>query len=273
VKTLSFVKLDSCVLGEFNPLKAVSAAPLFTFSVGAHKIVVSNHMFMITLATVILVVLLFASLRSPKIIPKGIQNLIEMICVYLREQMARPVLGEHTDQFICFIWTIFFFVLSLNLLAMIPLDMIIYLVSGKPNHLSGDATANIWITGGLAIITFFTVHIAGIRKQGLWHYIANFAPKVPLLLVPFVYFLEVIGSFVRPFALAVRLFANMLAGHTLLAALLGLILIFKNYGVAFVSVTAIVAISFLELFVAFLQAYIFAFLSTVYISFSVSQEH
>ena len=105
--TLSSPILDSCVLGEFNPLKTVRAAPLFTFSAGTHEIVVSNHMFMITLATVILLLLLFASLRSPKLIPKGIQNLIEMICVYLREQMARPVLGESTDQFICFIWTIF----------------------------------------------------------------------------------------------------------------------------------------------------------------------
>jgi F-type H+-transporting ATPase subunit a len=273
VQTASFIKLDSCVLGEFDPLKAVLASPLFTFSVGTHKIIVSNHMFMITLATVILLLLMFASLRSPKLIPKGIQNLIEMICVYLREQMARPLLGEHTDQFICFIWTIFFFVLSLNLLAMVPLDMIIYLVSGRSNHLGGDATANIWVTGGLAAVAFFATHIAGIKKQGLRHYIANFAPKVPLLLLPFVYFLEIISALVRPFAMAVRLFANMLAGHTLLAAFLGLILVFKNYGVALVSVTAIVAVSFLELFIAFLQAYIFAFLSAIYISFSVSQEH
>ena len=92
---MSFIKLDSCVLSEFNPLKTVSAVPLFTFSVGTHKIVVSNHMFMITLASVLLVLLLFASLRSPKLIPKGIQNLIEMVCVYLREQMARPILGEY----------------------------------------------------------------------------------------------------------------------------------------------------------------------------------
>jgi F-type H+-transporting ATPase subunit a len=270
---LNFIKLYNCVLGEFNPIEPVLPVPLFTFSAGGYKIVVSNHMFIITLATVVLLLLLSVAMRSPRLIPKGLQNLIELICVYLREQMARPVLGEYTDQFICFIWTIFFFILTLNLLAMVPLDMIIYLITGRHNHLAGAATANIWITGGLAIVSFFVIHIAGIKKQGLWHYIVNFAPKAPWPMVPIVYSLEIISAFVRPFALAIRLFANMLAGHTILAAFLGLILVFKNYGVAFASITATVAMSFLELLIAFIQAYVFTFLSTVFISFSISQEH
>jgi F-type H+-transporting ATPase subunit a len=92
-------------------------------------------------------------------------------------------------------------------------------------------------------------------------------------LIPIIYLLEIITAFVRPFALAIRLFANMLAGHMVLATFIGLILIFKNYGVAFASIIASVAISFLELLVAFIQAYIFAFLSTLFISFSITQEH
>jgi len=261
------------ILAEFNPLKPVMPVPLFTFSLGHYNIVVSNHMFMVTVATVALLLLLSVAMRPKRIAPKGIQNLIESVCAFLRDRMARPVLGDFTDQFISFIWTIFFFILSLNLLAMVPLNSIIYLVTGKPNHLAGSATANIWITAGLATITFFVTHIAGIRKQGLWHYIVNFAPRVPWPMIPIIYLLEIITAFVRPFALAIRLFANMLAGHMVLATFMGLILVFKSYGAAFVSITATVAISFLELLIAFVQAYIFTFLSTLFISFSIAPEH
>lgn len=263
----------NAILAEFNPLIPIMPVPLFSFSVGHYNIVVSNHMFMITLAAVILVPLMSVAAYPKRSVPKGIQNLIESVCVYLREQMARPILGEHTDQFICFVWTIFFFILGLNLLAMIPIEMIIYLITGKPNHFGGPATANIWITGGLAATTFFAVHIAGIRKQGLWHYLVNLAPPVPWPILPVIYFLEIVTAFVRPFALAVRLFANMLAGHMLMATLLGLILVFKSYSIAFASTGAMAVMSLLELLVAFLQAYIFAFLSTLFISFSISQEH
>ena len=267
--------LSSCkyVIGELNPLAPVTSRALFSFHMGGWKVVVSNHMFMVGLSVVVLLAVLWTGMRKSRLVPKGIQNFVELICVYLRDQMARPVLGGHTDQFICFIWTIFFFILSLNLLSMVPLEMIIYLITGKPNHFGGAATANIWVTGGLAMVTFFVTHIAGIKEQGFRRYVVNFAPKVPLPMIPLIYALELITAFVRPFALAIRLFANMLAGHTLLAVLLGLILVFKNYGVALASISAVVMVSFLELFVAFLQAYIFAFLTTLFISFSITTEH
>ena len=260
-------------LAEFNPLKPVIPVPLFTFSLGRYSIIVSNHMFMVTVASAVLLILVSVAMRSKGLVPKGAQNLVESICVFLRDQMARPVLGDFTDQYIYFVWTIFFFILCLNLLAMIPLDSIIYLLTRKPNHLAGSPTANIWVTGGLAATTFFAIHIAGIKKQGLWHYIVNFAPKVPWPIIPIIYLLEIITAFVRPFALAIRLFANMLAGHMVLAAFIGLIFVFKSYGAAFVSVIAAVAISFLELLIAFIQAYIFTFLSALFISFSITQEH
>jgi F-type H+-transporting ATPase subunit a len=269
---LNPTELYNGVVAQLDPLKPITPVTLFTFSIGRYNIVVSNHMFMVTMAAVILL-LMAAAIRPKGFIPRGVGNLIESACVFLRDQLARPVLGDFTDQYIYFVWTIFFFILCLNLLAMVPLDSIIYLITGKPNHLAGSATANIWITGGLATTTFFVTHIAGIKKQGLWHYIANFAPRVPWPLIPIIYLLEIITAFVRPFALAIRLFANMLAGHMVLATFIGLILIFKNYGVAFASIIASVAISFLELLVAFIQAYIFAFLSTLFISFSITQEH
>ncbi len=265
--------LHNLILAEFNPLKSVTPVTIFTFSLGGHKIIVSNHMFMITLATIILLLLITIALRPKGLVPKGIQNLIESVCVFLRDKMARPVLGDFTDRYIYFIWTMFFFVLCLNLLGLIPLDAFIYLITRKPNHLAGSATANIWITGGLAATTFFAIHIAGIKKQGLWHYITHFAPSVPWMLIPIIYPLEIVSSFVKPFALAIRLFANMIAGHIVLSAFLAMILIFKSYSVAAAAVAASVALSFLELLVAFIQAYIFAFLSTLFISFSITQEH
>ena len=265
--------LYSFTLAEFNPLKPITPVPIFTFSIGHHNIIVSNHMIMITIAAAILSLLLAVSMHPERLVPKGIQNLIESVCVFLRDKMARPVLGDSTDQYIYFIWTIFFFVLCLNLLGMVPLDAFIYLITGKPNHIAGSATANIWVTGGLAATTFFAIHFAGIKKQGLWHYITHFAPPVPWPLIPIIYFLEIISAFVKPFALAIRLFANMLAGHMVLATFMALILVFKSYGVALAAITAATALSFLELLVAFVQAYIFAFLSTLFISFSVTSEH
>lgn len=265
--------LQNFILADFDPLKPISPVPVYTFLVDHLCIVFSNHMFMVMLAAFILAVLFSAFSHPERLVPKGFQNLIESVCVFLRDKMAKPILGESTDDYLAFIWTIFFFILTLNLLGLVPLESIIYLISKKPNNLAGSATANIWVTGGLATITFFTVHISGIKKQGLWHYIKNFAPPVPWPMIPIIYPLEIITAFVRPFALAIRLFANMLAGHMVLGTFLALILIFKNYGVAATSIGADVALSFLELLIAFIQAYIFAFLSTLFISFSISGEH
>jgi F-type H+-transporting ATPase subunit a len=270
---LNLISQHSSILAEFNPLEPVISVPLFTFSVGSWHIIVSNHMFMVAVAMVVLLVIITFAARSGGMVPKGLRNLIESVCVYLREEVARPILGENTDRYIGFIWTIFFFILTLNLLAMIPTEKIIFLITGKKNHFGGPATANIWITGAMAAVTFFLTHMSGIRKYGFLKYLASLAPPVPWWIMPLIYFLEVLSALVRPFTLAVRLFANMLAGHILLATLLGLILIFKNYGVASVSLAFAIFISFLELLVAFLQAYIFTLLSSLYIGFSITSEH
>ncbi len=263
----------AAILADFNPLLPVVAAPVFTFSIGSWHVVVSNHVFMVGVAALLMVFFIPLAARSRRLVPSGALNLIESVCVFLREEMARPVLGEDTDRFISFVWTLFFFILSLNLLGMVPLEKIIMLLTGKENHFGGAATANIWITGTMAIVTFFMTHIAGIRKQGFWHYIVNLAPPVPWWIMPLVYLLEIIAALIRPFTLAIRLFANMLAGHIVLTTILGLILFFKSFGAAIPVLLGNIALSFLELLVALIQAYIFTFLSTLYISFSVSTEH
>jgi F-type H+-transporting ATPase subunit a len=271
---LSITGLCTGLLAEFDPLGAVVEAPLFTFYISHWHVSVSNHMFMVAVATVILMVGIPLAVRqNHSMVPRGMRNVAESICLFLREEVARPILKKHTDRYIGFVWTVFFFILTLNLLALIPTEKIVALVTGKENHFGGAPTANIWITGAMAAVAFFMMHISGIREQGLWRYIVNFAPPVPWWLLPLIYPLEIVSSFVRPFTLAIRLFANIIAGHMILATFLGLIIIFKNYGVAAASVLGAVALSLLELLVAFIQAYIFAFLCTIYIGFSVEPEH
>ena len=158
-----------------------------------------------------------------------------------------------------------FFILTLNLMAMIPIEKVITLVTGRPSHLGGPATANIFVTGAMAVMAFVMSHVYGIRQHGFLHYLAHLAPPAPKWLLPLVYPLELLSIFIRPFTLAIRLFANIIAGHMVLATVLGLIFVFQNWSVAVISVAASVALSFLELLVAFIQAYVFAFLTTLYI--------
>jgi F-type H+-transporting ATPase subunit a len=265
--------LNLRILAESDPLEPILSVPLWTFTVGGWQIAVSNHMFMVAVATGLLLIGLPLAMRPQSFVPKGFRNLIESICVYIREQVAKPILGEHTDRYIGYVWTVFFFILSLNLLGMIPSEKIITLLTGKKNHFGGPATANIWITGAMAMVAFIMTHASGIREQGLWRYLKNLAPPVPWWIMPFIYALEIISAFVKPFTLAVRLFANIVAGHMIIATFIGLIFIFKNYGVAAASVAGVVVLSVLDLLVAFIQAYIFTLLSALYIGSSIAPEH
>jgi F-type H+-transporting ATPase subunit a len=204
---------------------------------------------------------------------------VESVLQFLREQVARPTLHEATDKFMPFLWTVFFLVLFSNLLGMLPIDPLLTAITGKPSHLGGTATGSISVTAGLAICSFFMIHIGGIREQGLVGHLKHFAPPVPwpllILLVP----LEILGSFVKPFALAIRLFANMIAGHIVLAVVVGFAgLLAKGFSaggaaISLVSVAGGVALSLLEVFVAFLQAYIFTYLTTLFVGMAVHPEH
>jgi len=266
-------EISHVILCNIAPLEHVVAKELFHFSLFGFEITVSNHMFMVAVAAAVLIIFLPMAVRRKTMVPKGFGNLIETICSFIREEIARPFLGSRTDSYIGYVWTVFFFVLTLNLLGMVPLGKFITLLTGKSNHLGGAATANIYIVGALAMMSFLAIHVSGMREQGVWGYIKNFAPKVPWPMLPFIYFMEIVGALVKPFSLAIRLFANILAGHILIAVLIGLIFMFKNYPAASASVVMIVLMSFLELFVAFLQAYIFTFLSTIFIGFAVNPEH
>jgi F-type H+-transporting ATPase subunit a len=270
---LGALALQVGVLAEFNPLQPVQSVPLFTVGFGQWHLIISNHMLMVSVAALFMLVAIPLASKPHIMVPRGLQNVVEAMCLFLREEVGRPILREHMDRYMGFVWTIFFFILSLNLLAMVPSEKIFTLLTGKDNHLGGPPTANIWITGAMATVTFFVTHICGVRRQGLRRYIATLVPPVPLWIKPMICVMELITTFIRPLTLAIRLFANIVSGHILMATFVGLILIFKNYGVAATSTFAVVALSLLELLMAFVQAFIFTLLSALYISFALSPEH
>jgi F-type H+-transporting ATPase subunit a len=210
-----------------------------------------------------------------RLVPTGPANFVEAICEYLRKEIVRPNLHEHTDRFIKYIWSVFFFILTCNLLGLLPIAPVSALFGV---HLGGTPTGNIWVTATLAILTMVLMIFNGIRLGGR-HYFAHFCPG-PLWLAPVLVPVEIAGLLAKIFALTVRLFANMLAGHILLAVLLGFILSAGatmgyggGFGIAVPAVLGSAAVTLLEIFVAFLQAFIFAFLTTLFIGQSVVFHH
>lgn len=208
------------------------------------------------------------------LVPSGFGTFVEMVCDYWRKEVAEPQLGEHADKFIKFIWSAFFFVLTMNLLGLLPLGTLSpMLFNGL--HIGGTPTGNIWVTSTLAIIVMLLMVFNGLRYGGK-AYLAHFAPG-PTWMAPLMIPVEIAGLFAKIFALAVRLFANMVAGHVLLAVLLMMILMagqalgaLVGSGVGVVLVLAGVAVNMLEIFVAFLQAFIFTYLTTLFIGMSVN---
>ncbi|MEJ7809145.1 MAG: F0F1 ATP synthase subunit A [Gemmatimonadaceae bacterium] len=189
--------------------------------------------------------------------PKGFAAGIEATVLYLRNEVILPNVGHHGERYVPFVLTLFFFILFANLLGLIPYG--------------STATGNISVTATLAIITFIVVEIAGMRAQGsgyiktivYWPHDMSLGMKLPMTLIMTP--VEIIGKFTKPFALAIRLFANMTAGHVVVLALIGLIFTFGSWAIAPLPLVMAVAIMLLEIFVAVLQAFIFSLLASVFI--------
>jgi F-type H+-transporting ATPase subunit a len=196
--------------------------------------------------------------------PRGFAAGLEAIVLYLREEVVMKNIPHGGARYAPFILTLFFFILFANLLGLIPYG--------------STATGNISVTATLAIITLIVVETAGMRAQGAgylktivyWPSDMPLAMKLPMtvIMTP----IEIVGKIAKPFALAVRLFANMTAGHIVVLALIGLIFTFANIASGAPLLMA-VAIMVLEIFVAFLQAFIFALLSSVFIGQMVEAHH
>jgi len=271
-----------------SPLEHIVQHPLVERSVAPGALtpegkitVFSDQIAMLALAGILLITLMPMMVKRRRgkadveaLVPSGSANMLEAICEYLRKEVAEPVLHEYTDRFIKYIWSVFFFVLTVNILGLLPIPVISNLFG---THLGGTATGNIWVTATLALITMAMMVVNGLRIGGK-AYLAHFCPG-PLWLAPLLVPVEIIGLIAKVFALAVRLFANMIAGHILLAVLLSFIMAAGavstglGLGIGTVVVLGSVAINMLELFVAFLQAFIFTFLTTLFISMSVVLHH
>src|SRR4051812_6525855 len=224
----------------------------------------------IELVAAILIAVLFIglarALKGGAIARGRIRNMLEAILFYFRDNVARPCIGGHdADKFVPFLWTIFLFVLACNLFGMIPW--------------LGSPTASLATTGALALVTFFTVMASAVFKLGPVGYVKSFVPHMDLspglkvLLVPMIFVIEVFGMFVKHGVLAVRLLANMMGGHVVLAVIVAFIAASAQslwfWGVMPTSIIGATALSLLELLVAFLQAYIFTFLSALFIGMAV----
>lgn len=210
---------------------------------------------------------------------------VEVICVYLREEVVRPLLGDRTNGLMPFLWTIFFFVLVNNLLGLVPILDVIHLLSGdlRDRHatpIGGTATQNIWVTGVLAVIAAIFFNVVAIRRLGVKGYLHHMTAGAPWYVAWMVFVLEFVGQIViKPFALALRLFANMTAGHILLATLVGFAGAVVNQAwlirgpVTLISVAGGFGIMLLEIFVAFMQAFVFMFLTALFISLMDHHDH
>ena len=242
----------------------------------------SDHISMIILAGLLLILFVPRSARRRsgddevgRLIPTGSGNMLEAICEMIRTHVAQPVLHEHTDRFIKYIWSVFFFILALNLLGLMPIGVVSTWAFGI--HLGGTATANIWVTATLAMLTFVMIVWNGLRFGGM-DFIKHFSPG-PIWLAPLLIPVEIVALVAKIFALTVRLFANMVAGHTLLAVLLSFILgagaasAVTGFVISVPVVAGSVAIMMLEILVAFIQAFIFTFLTAVFIGQAVILHH
>ena len=252
-----------------------------------HKIFdeITNHAMMLVLAAVLLLIFVPIAARKKDLVPKGFRNFLEAILQFIREDVARPALGDLTDRFIPFLWTMFTLILTANLLGLVPIGAFLGAATqdSHTTHWGGTATGNFGITAGLAICSFLLFHISGMREQGAGKYLYNtFLSHAPWPLWPLFIPLELIGALVKPFALAIRLFANMTGGHIVVAVLLGFAVTGIEmgmegspgmYGVTLASVAGAIAINLLEVFVAFLQAYIFVFLTALFLGTAVHPEH
>lgn len=224
----------------------------------------------IIIAVTLLIVIILASAKKYKVrgtaAPHGMQSLIEMLVLHVRDGIVEPILGRNTNRFLPYLLTLFFFIFFCNILGLIPIF-----------PAGANITGNIAVTAILALITFFITNFNG--NKHYWKDIFN-TPGVPawLKVFPLMPIVELVGVFTKPIVLMIRLFANMTAGHIVILGFVVIIFILSNSlgmavggAVSVVSVIFAVFISLLECLVAYIQAFVFTMLSALYISMAVEE--
>ena len=237
--------------------------PLPHIVIGGYDFSITRNVVMMWIASAIVLMLFISAARRTKksAVLSGMPNALEAMVVYVRDEIARKTIDPHyADRYVGYLLTAFFFILACNLLGMIP---------GM-----STPTSSISVTATLAAFTFVISQAGGIRNYGLWGHVKNLVPHgLPVLIVPVILVVELISMFARPFALAIRLFANMTAGHVVIISLISLIFVLKSALVAGASVPFALFVYTLEILVAFLQAFIFTMLSSLFIGLAVHPSH
>lgn len=254
-----YIELPFVDFVDFHHLLAgkVSLPSLELFGI---DLSITRHVVIMWVASILLIVLMLRAFRKPRTVPSGLANFFEAIVLFLRDEVVLPIMGEDGKKYLPFLLTLFFFVLFCNLLGLVPY--------------SATATGNINVTAGLALCSFLVMIGAGIANNGLFGYFKSLIPSgVPPVLLIILIPVEIIGLLVKPFALCVRLFANMTGGHVAILVFLGLISILQSEWIAIGSVPFAVAIYMLEIFIGFVQAFVFTLLSTVFISMAAHPDH
>lgn len=244
---------------DFSPFGKIYLPHLELFGI---DISITRHVVFMWLAAILLTYVFIRVAKSYQnsLVPKGSTNFWEVFIVFVRDEIAKPTIGKGYEKFLPYLLTAFFFILFGNFLGLIPF--------------SATFTSNIAVTATLATMSFLVIQLGGIRNNGFLGYFKGLIPHgVPVFLLPIMIVVEVLGLFTKPFALAIRLFANMTAGHIVIYALISLIFVMQSYLISPVSVGMALFIYSLEVLVALLQAYIFTMLSSLFIGMAVHQEH
>ena len=225
---------------------------------------ITRDIFIIWVVSAILIILSIVAARGYKksIIPKGIANIFEIIVEFVRDEIVKPSIGKGYEPYLPYLLTLFFFVLFCNIFGLIP----------APNLVV--PTGNIAVTAALAGMSFIAIQYAGIKSYGFINYFKGLVPPgmpgwIMVIIVP----LEILGLFTKPFALCIRLFANMIAGHIVIFSLLGLIFIMHSIYVSPVAVGFTLFIEILEILVALIQAYVFVMLTSLFIGMAKHMDH
>jgi len=252
-----------------NLMEHLQPHVIIPLKIGSIDISITNAVVSIWIASALVFLTLTLAGRIGRLIPRGMQNLMETLVSFARQSLILEVLGEEGMSWFPFIATLFFFILYCNLLGLVPKMF--------------TATSNINVTASLAAVVFICTQGAGIARHGLVGYGKTFIPKgmprgiMGKVLIGFMIIVEIISQLARPFSLAVRLFANMTAGHMVILVFISMIFMFQGF-IAKVFVTpmsvvmAVIMMAF-EIFVSLLQAFIFAILASIYISLAVHPEH
>ena len=236
--------------GKHSPLDQFEINPLFNFEVGGVDLAFTNSSISMVITVLFITLFLTLTVNPRSIIPSRMQ-LISELCYNFIAQLLNDTVGDQGKRYFPFVFSIFMFVLIGNMVGMIPYQF--------------TFTSHIIVTFALAAVVFIGVTILGFVNHGIRFFTFFYIPGVPFYMHPLLIPIEVISYLSRPISLSVRLFANMLAGHTLLKVFAGFV-VSMPFFTGVLPLTFIVALTGLEILIAFLQAYVFAILTCLYIN-------